>query len=107
MFLVNVSVLNQEIVPEIISIAKLLDKKGFSTTIAKNSYNTNSLLDELTNREFDVVRLLMKGYKSKKIGEILFISPQTVDTHRKRILKKLNLNSTNELITYAYRNLMV
>ena len=107
LFLVNVSVLNQDIVPEIVSIAKLLDENGFNTTIAKNSYNTNSLLDTLTNREFDVVRLLLKGYKSKAIGEQLFISPQTVDTHRKRILKKLDLNSTSELISFAFRNLLI
>jgi len=107
LFLVNISVLNQEIVPEIVSIAKVLDENGFNTTVAKNLYNANSLLDKLTNREFDVARLLLKGYKSRAIGEKLFISPQTVDTHRKRILKKLNLNSTSELISFAYRNLFI
>lgn len=58
----------------------------------------------LTSREKDVLRLLIEGKLSKEIGEILYISKQTVDTHRKNMLRKGNLNNTGELIGKAIRH---
>ena len=51
-----------------------------------------------TNREFEIVRLIMEGLSSKQIGEKLFISSHTVDTHRRNILKKTNNVNVRELI---------
>ncbi len=51
-----------------------------------------------TNREFEIVRLIMEGLSSKQIGEKLFISSHTVDTHRRNILKKTNHINVHELI---------
>ncbi|HXB31352.1 MAG TPA: LuxR C-terminal-related transcriptional regulator, partial [Puia sp.] len=59
--------------------------------------------DELTSREKQVLRLLMEGKLSKEISFILQISKQTVDTHRKNMLHKKNLNNTGELIGKAIR----
>lgn len=52
----------------------------------------------LSEREKEVARLLYKGKTSQEIAGILFISKHTVDTHRRRILEKLDLKSTNEFI---------
>jgi DNA-binding NarL/FixJ family response regulator len=52
----------------------------------------------LSEREKEVARLLCKGKISKEIAEKLFISKNTVDTHRRRILNKLGMKSTVELI---------
>ncbi|WP_370100240.1 response regulator transcription factor, partial [Xanthomarina gelatinilytica] len=52
----------------------------------------------LSNRERDVIRLLTINKSSKEIAKSLNISPNTVDTHRRNILKKLNISSTGELI---------
>ena len=51
-----------------------------------------------SNREFEIVRLIMEGLNSKQIGEKLFISSHTVDTHRRNILKKTNKVNIRELI---------
>lgn len=51
----------------------------------------------LTDREIEIVDLLIQGKTSKEIAEELFISKHTVDTHRRNILGKLKINSTNEL----------
>ena len=57
----------------------------------------------MTTREKQVLKLLMEGKLSKQISIILNISKQTVDTHRKNMLHKKNLNNTGELIGKAIR----
>jgi two-component system, NarL family, response regulator NreC len=61
------------------------------------------LYDLLTPREREITQLLAEGKTSKDIAAILFLSPYTVDTHRKTILQKLNVHSIPELILYAMR----
>jgi DNA-binding CsgD family transcriptional regulator len=52
-------------------------------------------------REREIIRLLLKGNNSHHIAQQLFISPETVRTHRKNILKKAGLSSTVGLLGYA------
>lgn len=59
--------------------------------------------DDLSKREKQVLILLIEGMLSKQIGDFLHISKQTVDTHRKNMLRKKNLNNTSELIGKALR----
>lgn len=54
----------------------------------------------LSPREKEVVSLLAEGHNSEQIGERLSISYHTVSIHRKNILQKLEVKSTNELIAY-------
>jgi len=56
----------------------------------------------LTDREIDVVKLLLLGKTSRDIAEILFISKHTVDTHRRKILSKTKIDSTSILISNIY-----
>jgi len=51
-----------------------------------------------TDREFEIVNLIRKGLDSKEIGDKLFLSTHTVDTHRRNILKKTGKGSTSDLI---------
>jgi two-component system response regulator NreC len=57
----------------------------------------------LTEREREILKLVAEGYTNAQIGERLFISPKTVDTHRTHIMDKLNLHSRAELVKYAMR----
>ncbi|MBT4967549.1 MAG: response regulator transcription factor, partial [Bacteroidetes bacterium] len=52
----------------------------------------------LSEREKEVGRLICKGKTSKEIAGILFLSKHTIDTHRRRILNKLKVKSTSDLI---------
>lgn len=54
--------------------------------------------DIFTSREIDVLKLLLKGYESKRIGEKLFISSNTVDNHRKNMIRKVDARDTTALI---------
>ncbi|UII33176.1 response regulator transcription factor [Fulvivirga ulvae] len=58
----------------------------------------------LSEREMQIIHLIKQGLTSKMIAEKLFLSEFTVETHRKNILRKLKLNTANELIAYAYAN---
>jgi len=60
--------------------------------------------EELSNREFEVLRLLVDGLGPTEIGERLHLSVKTVSTHKTRILAKLHLGSTAELVRYALEN---
>lgn len=55
----------------------------------------------LSDREFEVFRLIGEGYGTRQIAEALTISIKTAETHRERIREKLNLNSTFELVQQA------
>ena len=63
---------------------------------------SNSLHKSLSEREMEIFMKVTQGRSAKEIGEELFISPHTVYTHRKNILKKLACNSAADLINYAY-----
>ena len=63
--------------------------------------------EALSNREFEVLRLLIEGLGPTEIGERLHLSVKTVSTHKTRILEKLNVRSTAELVRYALENRLV
>lgn len=64
----------------------------------------NNELDEyhLTKREIEVINLISQGYSNKRIADALSISLYTVQTHRKRIVKKVNCKGTAELTNFAF-----
>ena len=58
----------------------------------------------LSDREFEVLRLLAGGKTPTGIAEQLHLSVKTVSTHKTRVLEKLNLKSTADLVRYAMEN---
>lgn len=58
-------------------------------------------VERLSDREFEVFRLIGQGLRSHKIAEILGVSAKTVDAHREHIREKLNLKDSYELFGYA------
>jgi len=61
----------------------------------------------LSDREFEVMRLLVEGLGPTEIAERLHLSVKTVSTHKTRILEKLGLGSTAELVRYALEHRLV
>lgn len=57
----------------------------------------------LTAREREVLRLIAQGLKNREIAETLSIAIKTVETHRTKIMQKLDLHNSAELATYAMR----
>ncbi len=61
----------------------------------------------LSDREFQVLRLISEGKSQHEISDILLIGVSTVNTYRSRILEKLNLKSNADIIYYAIENKLV
>lgn len=73
-----------------------------STVLTSDYSSSNPYV--LSPRELEIIRLIKTGKTTKAIAESLSISTFTVATHRKNILKKLQLHSVKELISFAYEN---
>lgn len=82
-----------------------------SPSVARRVVTSFSCLENplpgLSRREFDVMALLCKGYSYRKIGERLFVSPNTVRFHLKNIYRKLKVNSRHEAVIKAAKVGMV
>ena len=68
-----------------------------------NGNGQEDLYNMLSLREREVLPLLAEGHTNHEIGDLLFVSPYTVQTYRQRIMKKLNLHSGTDLLRYALR----
>lgn len=65
------------------------------------------LHETLSDRELEVLRLMAAGHTPAQIAKILFISPKTVSTYRGRLLRKMNMRSNAELISYAIKSNLI
>lgn len=72
-----------------------------------NDDSNKSLHETLSDREFQVMQLIAEGKSQTNIAEQLFLSISTVNTYRSRILEKLKLKSTSDLIHYAIENKLI
>ena len=61
----------------------------------------------LTRREKEILKLLYEGLTGPQIAEKLFLSPLTVETHRKNLMQKLNVNSVQQLLKVAGENKLI
>lgn len=91
----------------------LLGKKYIQQGIAEKLAGTFSsdavvcLHENLSNREFDVMKLLANGKSVTTIAEMLSLSPTTLSTYRTRIMAKMNLKSNFDLTRYAIDNNLI
>ncbi len=75
------------------------------TDIDNNDFIDSFLkMNNLTQRELEVIRLIVKGFTSDDISKKLFISKHTVQSHRKNILRKLELHDRSDIVKFAYEN---
>jgi two-component system, NarL family, response regulator NreC len=66
--------------------------------------NVTDPVDLLTNREREVLQLIAEGKTNKEVATKLNLSVYTVDSHRGKIMEKLNLHSTGELVRFAIKH---
>jgi DNA-binding CsgD family transcriptional regulator len=83
---------------DVCASAKMLNDNNEYETKYFNNFSHKLLSTGITNRERDIIRLLVLNHSSKDIAVKLNISFNTVNTHRRNILKKLNISSTGELV---------
>jgi DNA-binding NarL/FixJ family response regulator len=68
------------------------------------SNGTKARHETLSDREYQVVRMIASGKTIKEIGKELFLSVRTVSTYRARALEKMNMKTNAELMRYALEN---
>src|SRR5690606_2989820 len=79
--------------------SSLLEKEK----IENKTLEIEEITEALTPRETEILKLISEGYSNTEIGNMLYISPRTVDTHRTNIMKKLNVKNIAGLIKYALK----
>jgi DNA-binding NarL/FixJ family response regulator len=67
-------------------------------------FKTYAANSPLSPREREVIQLIAEGRANKEIAELLHISIKTVETHRAKIMEKLDAHSVSDLVRYAIRN---
>jgi DNA-binding NarL/FixJ family response regulator len=94
-----------EAIEQVLEGGVYLSKKMSALLLASVAHpqlrNVNSPLQSLTDREFEVFRLIGRGQTTPEIAQHLHISPKTVDVHRFQIKEKLQLKSGTALVHYA------
>lgn len=86
------------------TIDAVLDGEDVFLELHSNSVKEVMLEKLITSREKEIIALIKQGNTAKQIASILSISIFTVDTHRKNILKKLELSSIKDLIAFSFSN---
>lgn len=86
------------------AIAQALLEDYMRNLQQRNQQDSYSLL---TDREKEVLQLLAEGRSNKEVAQLLNLSVYTVETHRTRIMQKLNLHNTAELVLYAVRKKII
>lgn len=97
---------------ELINVIELEKSSPFYTNKNSNNViNKFKVVDEavinkfrLSNQEKEIIKYIVAGKTSKEISVALYISKNTVDTHRKNIHKKLELTNSSSLIKFANEN---
>ena len=102
--LAHYTVLSNHIEMQVCASAKILNDNNEFETVYFNNFSQKLLSDGISNRERDIIRLLVLNYSSKEIAKRLNITANTVDTHRRNILKKLKVSSTGEIIGMLKNN---
>ena len=82
------------------SIAKLFVEDYQSVAITEAN---NDPYEQLTDREREMLKLVVEGYKTRQIAELLNITPKTVEGHKTSLMKKLGIHSNLDLVKYALR----
>ena len=81
------------------SVAKLL-VEGYRHKDGRVSHDP---YEQLTDRERDVLKLLVEGYTTQQIADMLVVSPKTVEGHKTNLMAKLGIHNRIELVKYALR----
>src|SRR5213593_3353867 len=92
---------------DLLKAVKAIGRGGsfFSPAVSKVLVEDNLAL--LTDREREVLQLIAEGKTNKEIAIVLSVSINTVETHRKHIMEKLDLHNTAEIVRFAVRKKIV
>ncbi|HYG02617.1 MAG TPA: response regulator transcription factor [Chryseosolibacter sp.] len=83
------------------AINRVLNNKSYFDALPQVSAVSMQEKVQLSDREIEIIKLVVKGKTSGEIADVLFISDHTVKTHRKNIFRKLQINHVSQLTSIA------
>jgi DNA-binding NarL/FixJ family response regulator len=92
------TVLNGEIY-----VSDAISKKFLHKIAGDKAGTAKTPIESLSDREFEIFRLIGEGLKASQMAEQLHLSIKTIETHRSRIKEKLNLPNASELLQYSIK----
>lgn len=90
------------------AILRVMSGKQYYDRIRSFNSDTEDVAQyRLSEREIEVIKLMSQGYTSNEIAETLYLSNHTIKTHRKNILKKLDLKNSSQVVQFAVNNQLI
>jgi len=87
--------------------APKVDEVVLAGYLGKGSKVDGNGVPQLSGREREIVQLVAEGKSNREVGKLWALSENAAETHRKRVMRKLNCHSALELVRYAIRNYLV
>lgn len=81
--------------------------KSYIEKVKMNTVEVINPHEVLSKREIEILKMFAEGFINKEIGERLFISIRTVESHKNHIMQKLNLKTQVELVKYAIKHNLI
>lgn len=78
--------------------------ENFTPSLNLKDKTISEMLNSITNRELEIIQLICEGFNSKEISSKLYISFNTVESHRKRIFQKLKIKNSISLLKFALKH---
>lgn len=99
------------------AIQTLLDGKPYyssdvsaimiNSLMNKDKKKENTEINNLTEREVQIIDLITEGFKSSEIAEKLQLSTRTIEVHRRNLMKKLDVKNTAELVSFVLKSKLI
>ncbi|RYE14327.1 MAG: LuxR family transcriptional regulator, partial [Sphingobacteriaceae bacterium] len=86
-----------------IRIHKSGENKVYTYDLQENVWRPDQKM-KLSDRETEILQLSVRGHTINEISEMLFVSPDTIKFHRRKLFEKMGVNSMTEAISYAVNN---
>jgi len=102
----NVTAAIRHVLSGKVYVSEAINERILSSITGRGTETSSPEIDKdpstiLTDRELEIFRMMGRGYKRNEIGNALNLNVNTIGTYRERIKEKLNLSSSNELMTRA------
>lgn len=95
------TILHQVIQSPVIDLPPAVSRKLLKDSPTNGTTEQKKLLEQLTPRQREILRLIAEGQSTKQIGGKLKVSPKTVEYHRKKLMTALNLHDVPALVRFA------
>ena len=95
------TLLQQVVQNPVIDLPPAVSRKLLEDSPANRASDQKELLEQLTPRQREILQLIAEGQNTKQIGELLKLSPKTVEYHRQKLMTALNLHDVPALVRFA------